>query len=95
MSKNVFVLLNSGDYFWFHLCQLKYVDFNCWTNKPLKNVSNFFRALCLAAAKIKSNCWIKECNICKMDFLFDPWLFEIPLAFKPNFINMSMQLDNF
>lgn len=95
MSKNVFMLLNSDDYFWVHLCYLKYVDLNNWTNKPLKNVSNSFRALCLAAAKIKSNCLIKECNPGKMNFLLDPWLFKIPLAFKPTFINMSLLLDNF
>ena len=28
-------------------------------------------------------------------FLKDPWLFDIPLAFKPTFINIDLDFENF
>lgn len=95
MSKNVFTLLNSEDCFWVYLCQLKYGPFNYWNTKLLRNVSSFFFCdLCLAASKIKSNYWIKECNPNQTDFLLNPWFSDILLAFKPMFLNMSLHLEN-
>lgn len=95
MSKNVFSVLNQDDKLWIHIFNLKYGEFSCWNNKPVPKASSFYKALCSAAAKVKPNCWINECNPASLNFLNDPWLFEIPLGFKLTFLNMDIFVENF
>ncbi|XP_039146767.1 uncharacterized protein LOC120284004 [Dioscorea cayenensis subsp. rotundata] len=42
---------------------------------------------------LKPFCGIKSVNPSITSFLFDPWCGEIPLAFKPTFLNMHSDLD--
>lgn len=44
-------------------------------------------------SKIKDWCWIKECNPSNTDFIRDPWLFDVPIAFKLTFVNIHIHLD--
>lgn len=34
------------------------------------------------------------CNPDQTDFFNDPWLFDNPLAFKPTYLNMNIQVEN-
>lgn len=44
--------------------------------------------------RINANFWINVCNPYIIDMQKDPWIFYIPIAFKPCFINMDFSYDN-
>lgn len=55
-------------------------------------VQFLFRGLCAIANGLKPYCWIKSSNPSTTYLFFDSWCFEIPLAFKPNFLNSEIDL---
>ncbi|XP_039119691.1 uncharacterized protein LOC120255989 [Dioscorea cayenensis subsp. rotundata] len=95
MAKNLFNLLNKHENIWVDIVCLKYGDFNFWTMKPPPNCSAFFRGLCYNANVLKPFLWINCLNPSVTSFLYHPWLFETPLAFKPVFLNMNIFVDDF
>lgn len=42
---------------------------------------------------MKPNLWIISFNPMQTSFLFYPWLFDVPLAFKPTYLNVSADLS--
>ncbi|XP_039113706.1 uncharacterized protein LOC120249264 [Dioscorea cayenensis subsp. rotundata] len=95
MAKHAFNYLNLRDTIWVDLIFHKYGCFNVWKDSIPVNCSWFFRGLCRTLIQIKPFLWIKNVNPSDVSFLFDPWLFEIPLAFKPTYLNMDLNLDGF
>ncbi|XP_039133286.1 uncharacterized protein LOC120270351 [Dioscorea cayenensis subsp. rotundata] len=93
MAKNVFKYLNSDIIFWVDIARHKYGRLNFWTDHIPANCSWFFKGLCRTASTLKQNLWIKSFNPTQTSFLFDPWLFEIPLAFKPTYLNVNTDLN--
>lgn len=73
---------------------LKYGAFNFWKYSAPVNCSGIFRCLVNTAICIKHFCRINCINPINTSFLWDPWCFDIPIARKPTFINMSEDLDN-
>lgn len=59
----------------------------------LLSVPDFFRGLCKTAAFISHYCKINSINPVKTSLLWDPWLFDIPAALKPTYLNMDVELD--
>lgn len=51
------------------------------------------RGLCNSPAFIKHNCKINSVNLTSASFLWNPWCFDIPVALKPTFLNMNVNLD--
>lgn len=72
---------------------MKYGDLLNWSLVPLPKCSWFFRSLCKTAESIKSQLRINSVCPPNTSFLCDPWCSEIPLAFKPTFLNMNFNLD--
>lgn len=54
----------------------------------------FFKGLCHTTAVLKPFCWINTINPSITSLLYDSWCFEIPLALKPTYINMHLNLDS-
>lgn len=74
---------------------MKYGDHNFWSNKASSNCSDFFKGLCLNIDVLKPFLWINCLNPTITSFLFHPWMFEIPIAYKPVYLNMDVNVDNF
>lgn len=53
------------------------------------NCLTFFKGLCINANILKPFLWINWFNPVVTSLLHHPWMFEIPIAFKPFFINMD------
>ncbi|XP_039136204.1 uncharacterized protein LOC120273607 [Dioscorea cayenensis subsp. rotundata] len=94
MSKNVFKYLNSDNIFWVDIASHKYGHLNFWVNSIPAICSWIFRGICRTASNLKHNLWIKSFNPAQTSILFDPWLFEIPIAFKPTYLNVNTDLSD-
>lgn len=94
MAKNVLNYLNNCDYIWVDIIRKKYGMQNLWTFIPPPKCSLFFRGLCRTTDIIKPNLWINVINPFQISIWQHPWIFEIPLNFKPTFINMELDWDN-
>lgn len=73
--------------------QHKHGRINFWKDSTPQNYSWFFKGLCNTVAILKLFCWIKTVNPSCTSLLYDPWSCEIPLALKPTFISMYLDLD--
>lgn len=93
MAKHMFKYLNRFDAIWVDILYLKYGHIYFWTDKVPPNCSWFFRGLCKTTNFIKLFCKINSFNHDYTSFLLDPWCFDIPIAFKPTFINMSAEFE--
>ncbi|XP_039130894.1 uncharacterized protein LOC120267295 [Dioscorea cayenensis subsp. rotundata] len=93
MAKHFFNYLNNGDAIWVDILRSKYGDFNFWKSKAPTKCSWFFRYLTRIAGRLKPNCRINSVNPARTSFLWDPWCFDIPIALKPTFINMDVDVD--
>lgn len=65
-----------------------------WTSSIPASCSWFYRGLCRNANHIKPFLWMSNINPANTSFPYDPWYFDIPLAFKPTFLNMDMDLKS-
>lgn len=70
------------------------VLFQPWGFRISPKCSWFFRSLCKTLDSIKSHLRIKVVNRNFTSVLEDPWIFEMPINFKPTFVNMSFIGDN-
>ncbi|XP_039142228.1 uncharacterized protein LOC120279366 [Dioscorea cayenensis subsp. rotundata] len=68
-----------------HLLKVKHSLMNC---------SAFFRGLCGNANVLKPFLWINCLNPTITSFLHHPWIFDIPIAFKPVFFNMDLPVED-
>ncbi|XP_039127505.1 uncharacterized protein LOC120263608 [Dioscorea cayenensis subsp. rotundata] len=94
MAKNLFNFLNKQDALWVDILYLKYGDPNFWSLNTPPNCSAFFKGLNITAYVLKTYLWIKTLNLVLTSFWHHPWMFDIPITFKPVFINMDLNLDN-
>lgn len=90
MAKNVFKYLNAENVFWVDIARQKYGCLNFWNDPIPSKCSWVFRGICLFATVLKPNLWIKTVNPLQTSFMLDPWLFDVPLAFKPTFLNVNV-----
>ncbi|XP_039128871.1 uncharacterized protein LOC120265002 [Dioscorea cayenensis subsp. rotundata] len=81
MAKHVFKYLNKFDAIWVDILHFKYGCINFWTDPTPPR--------CSTAFALKHHCWIKCVNPTCTSILYDPWCFDVPLAFKHTFINMD------
>lgn len=93
MAKNVFSYLNHHDAIWVGILINKYRIVNFWNDTIPVNCSWFFRGMWHTANLIKPQLWLYNFNPDLTDLLTHPWYFELPLAFKPTYLNMDINLD--
>lgn len=93
MSQFIFQYLNNDNVLWVDILNIKYGRLNFWYHTPPPKCSWFFRGLCKSAMFIKHHCKLHSVNPNNNFLMWDPWLFNIPLALKPTFINMDMELS--
>lgn len=83
MEKNVLNFVNAKDLIWVDILSKKYGKINFWTHLIPLNCSWLFRGLCITTEIIKPYLSINLINPSLTFLLQDPWIFEVPLAFKP------------
>lgn len=66
---------------------------NLWNLHIPPNCSWLFRGIYRVADDIKACIWLQSTNPSMVSFLYDPWCFETPLAFKPTFLNMHLDFE--
>lgn len=93
MAKNILKYLNHGDGIWVDILYDKYGKENFWKDKILSKCSWFFRGLCHSAFFLKKFFKINSISPTQTSFLFDPWCFDIPIAYKPTYIHMLIDLN--
>ena len=94
MSKLILVVLNVDQKFWIQIFNLKYRTFNIRNFKKIAKSLWFGRIFRKTADSIKYNLWLDTCNTGSIDFLKNPWCFDLPLALKPTFLNMHGPLED-
>lgn len=87
-------ILNKHNVWWVSIMDLKYGAFNIWTGKIPSKYSWFFRGMYRNAYHIKPLLWMNTINSTLISFLNDPWYFEIPIAYKPTYLNIDIDIDN-
>lgn len=93
MAKIVFGYLNNHDAIWVDILYNKYGNVNFWIDSIPANYSWFFRGMWYIANVIKPHIWLNHVNSAQTNFMFNPWYFEVSLAFKPTYLNMNMNLN--
>ncbi|KAH7679239.1 Reverse transcriptase zinc-binding domain-containing protein [Dioscorea alata] len=93
MAKNVFRVLNNDNVWWFSIMASKYGDFKIWSNIIPAKCSWFYRGLYYNAFHIRPFLWMNTINPNLTSFLQDPWYFEIPIACKPTYLNMNLDIE--
>ena len=95
MSKNVFNYLNNNsNTIWVDILHLKYGVLHHWNIKILPKCSQFFRSLCKAMDVIRNNLLLAFVDFSSTNFFQDLWCFDIPISYKPCFLNMNSDFDN-
>lgn len=94
MARHIFKYLNNENTLWVEILIDKYCKLNFWHDHPPPKCSWFFRGLCKSATFIKQHCKIKSVNPTETSFLWDPWIFDIPVALKPMVLNMNANFDH-
>lgn len=93
MPKHIFKYLNYDDAIWVDILINKYGKINLCSDAIPAKCSWFFRDPCHSAAFIRSHCKINSVNPDSTSFLWDPWMFDIPVALKPTFLNLDLDLE--
>lgn len=73
----------------------KYGKFDIWKGNIPAKCSWFYRGMVHNALIIRSFLWMNSFNPNMTSFLNDPWYFEIPIAYKPTFLNMDIDYSIF
>lgn len=93
MAKNVFKYLNLDNAFWVDIIHCKYGNINFWQDSIPPKWFWVFWGLCNTASVLKPNLWLRSINTNYTSFLCGPWLFDIPLSFKPTFLNVQVDFE--
>lgn len=93
MAKHLLSLANREDKIWVNIFLNKYHHWSPWTPGLHSNTSNLFKTICKISNVLKPNLCIPLCNPAHTNFWDDPWLLDLPLHYKPTFLNMDL-LDN-
>lgn len=93
MAKHLLSLANREDKIWVNIFLNKYHHWSPWTPGLHSNISNLFKTICKISNVLKPNLCIPICNPAHTNFWDDPWLLDLPLHYKPTFLNMDL-LDN-
>lgn len=86
--------MNKQKGIWVDIIYHKYGACIFWTNGIHSDCSWFYRGLCHTARIIKANCWNPFVNSMQTSFLFDPWYYEILVAFKPTYLNIEENFES-
>lgn len=92
MPKHIFKYLKNDNSIWVDILKVKYGKINFWHDDIPAKCSWFFRGLCYSASFIKHCCKINSVNPELTSFLWDTWIFDIPVVLKPTYINMNVDL---
>ncbi|KAH7655953.1 Reverse transcriptase zinc-binding domain-containing protein [Dioscorea alata] len=92
MAKNLFVVLNCDDKFWVDIFQTNYKDFSIWSSLNISKTSCLYTSLSNSIVDVRVNLVI-TCNPNLVNLWKDPWLYEIPIAFKPTYLNMHIPIN--
>ena len=95
MTKNVLTYINASNVFWVDILIQKYGMVNFWISSAPPDCSWFFKGLCKIAYAIKPCMWLNSTNPNKVSVFHDLWCFETPLAFKPTFLAMDLDVSWF
>lgn len=93
MAKHIFKYLNTDATIWVDILLLKYGKINLWKDPAPAKCSWFFRGLFNSAVHIKSQCRLISINPSTTCLLWDPWCFDVPIAFKPTYVNVNAIAD--
>lgn len=94
MTTHFFDLLNSADKLWVSIFIAKYGDFRIWNISCLQKASWLYKSLCQIAATLKPNLWINMSNPRDINLLGDPWCLDLPISYKPTYVNMSLPIES-
>lgn len=72
---------------------MKYGNRNFWSHEALSTCSTFFKRLSKTADLLKPYLWINYLNPSVTFVLHHPWMFEIPIAYKPVYLNMDINFE--
>lgn len=94
MAKHIFSILNMDNRLWVDIFNIKYKDWHPWKIPYFPRSSWFFKSISNSAILLKNNLQIISCNPLSVDLWKDPYLLDIPVSFKPTFLNMDGLLEN-
>ncbi|XP_039120948.1 uncharacterized protein LOC120257557 [Dioscorea cayenensis subsp. rotundata] len=94
MAKNMFRYINGDDLIWVDILYLKYGGLNFWQDRfSLVVLGSLGVVSHLTVFAFVPNLRIKSINPNQTSFLFHAWYFEVPLEFKPTYINMDLNVE--
>ncbi|XP_039143960.1 uncharacterized protein LOC120281070 [Dioscorea cayenensis subsp. rotundata] len=94
MAKNIFAILNSDSKIWVDIFNHKYSNWHPWSVVSPSKSSWFFKSISRSAQCLKMHLRILRANPNDLDLLRDPCLLDLPILFKPTYLNMDFNFDN-
>lgn len=95
MAKRIFSILNMDNKHWVDIFNAKYKDWHPWDIPHFSHSSWFYKSISNSASILKNNFQIISCNPSFVNFWKDPCLFDIPISFKPTYLNIDYHLEIF
>lgn len=92
IAKNIFVILDFDSKLWVDIFKIKYQDWHPWNLKKLPNSSSFYKPILNSADFLKANFKILVCNPLNLNLFMDPCIMDMPIMFKPTYLNMNYSL---
>lgn len=89
-AKHVLNYLNNNSFYWVQILNLKYGPIQPWSYSIPPKRGWFFRGFCRCLKSFKPHLWLRSFNPQSTSLMNDPWYFDVPLPFKPTFLNMNL-----
>ncbi|XP_039134322.1 uncharacterized protein LOC120271710 [Dioscorea cayenensis subsp. rotundata] len=90
MAKHAFSIANNSDKIWVSIFLHKYPNWRIWNNCSQSSVSSLHKAISKTMFVLKPNFHLATCNPNLVNVWEDPWILDLPLKYKPTFINMNV-----
>ncbi|XP_039135720.1 uncharacterized protein LOC120273142 [Dioscorea cayenensis subsp. rotundata] len=90
MAKHAFSIANNSDKIWVSIFLHKYPHWCIWNSCSHSSDSSLHKAISKTMSVIKQNFHLATCNPNLVNVWEDPWLLDLPLNYKPTFINMNV-----
>lgn len=84
----------ADDKFWVDIFKTKYGQWSVWNMSHCSRASWFYKSICKTTEIIKPNLLISTCNPNSLNLWDDPCLMDLPIRWKPTYINMDLNWDN-
>lgn len=94
MAKNIFSILNSNNKIWVDVFKHKYLNWSPWNIVSTRHSSWFFKSISRIALSLKTNFKILFANPLELDMWRDICFLDLPIIYKPTFLNMSIDFEN-